>query len=467
MTRSVTLDDRQRRALLDRYRKDPEPEVRFRSHIVLLLADGHTWATVAALLFRSPRTIDRWVKRFHQEGIEGSAGHKPGRPFRFAAEWAAVVVAWVSEGAPRHFGSLRSRWCCEAVAALMLERHHVEVSRETVRRWLHRGGLVYRRPRPPLGPKDPQRQAKLDALRGLLAGLPADETAVFQDEVDINTNPKIGSMGMVRGRQATVETPSNNEKRYLSGSIHWRTGQVFVTAGAPKQGRDTALFLAHLDELRSRLRRYRKIHVICDSAKCHTSESVAISSWEHRDRIDLHLLSKDSPDCNPIERVWWNLHDRITRDHRCETMEELLDLTFAWLGSRNPFKVEDAAGGTLTTRPIAFRGKHLFVNLDAPEGELRVDVLDEDGDVIAPFAAENCIPLRCDSTRRRVAWDGGGDLARLGGRAVKFRFHLRRGRLYSFWVTPDAKGASYGHVAAGGPGLAGPLDTEGSDARRP
>ena len=44
MTCSVTLDARQRQALLDRYRKDPDPEVRFRAHILLLLADGHTWA---------------------------------------------------------------------------------------------------------------------------------------------------------------------------------------------------------------------------------------------------------------------------------------------------------------------------------------------------------------------------------------------------------------------------------------
>jgi transposase len=273
--------------------------------------------------------------------MEGLAGHKPGRPFRFAADWVAVVVGWVTGTSPRLFGFLRSRWCCEAVALLMPRDHGVEVSPETVRRWLHRGGLVYRRPRPTLGPKGPQRQAKLDAPRGALAGLPGDETAVFQDEVDINTNPKIGSMWVVKGQQAGVETPGDNEKRYLSGSIHWRSGQVFVTTGAPKQGRDTALFLAHLDELRSRLRRYKKIHVICDSAKCHTSEAVAVYLWEHRARVELHLLPTYSPDCNPIERVWWNLHDRITRNHQCQTMEELLDLTFAWLSSRNPFKVED------------------------------------------------------------------------------------------------------------------------------
>jgi transposase len=340
MTCSISLSPDQRATLLDRYRKNPLPEVRFRSHILLLPDDGLPWATVASLLFCSSRTIDRWVKRFAAEGTEGLGGHKPGRPFRFAASWVAVVVGWVTEKAPRDFGFLRSRWCCEAVVLLMLQVHHVEVSRETVRRWLHRGNLAYRRPRPVVGPKDPERQAKLDALRALLAGLPDQETAVFQDEVDINTNPKIGSMWMVKGQQAKVETPGNNEKRYLSGSIDWRTGQVLITEGKPKQGRNTALFLAHLDDLRSQLAGYKKVHVICDRAKCHTSDDVAVYLWDHRDQIDLHLLPAYSPDCNPIERVWWHLHDQVTRNHRCQSMQELLDLTFAWLRGRNPFKVE-------------------------------------------------------------------------------------------------------------------------------
>jgi hypothetical protein len=49
MSRSVSLNARQRQALLDRYRKDRDPDVRFRAHILLLLADGHSclFSTVA------------------------------------------------------------------------------------------------------------------------------------------------------------------------------------------------------------------------------------------------------------------------------------------------------------------------------------------------------------------------------------------------------------------------------------
>jgi hypothetical protein len=200
-------------------------------------------------------------------------GRQRGRPFGFAAVWVRIVVALVTRLSPRQFGSLRSRWTCGLVALALQRRFDVRISRETVRRWLHRGDLVYRRPRPVLGPRDPRREAKLAALRQLLARLPADETVVWQDEVDINTNPEIGRMGMRRGHQATVPTPGTNQKRCVAGSIHWRTGQVFATE---RPQRDSDLFLGHLDELHRRLRRYRKIHVIRDNAKFHVSEPVRV-----------------------------------------------------------------------------------------------------------------------------------------------------------------------------------------------
>lgn len=339
----LSLPPKRRVELLETYRKHFNPEVRFRTHILLLLAEGRTWADIQTILFCSSRTIDRWLKRYQDAGVEGLTGRKRGRPFRFGIGWAALVIAWVTRLTPRDFGFLRSRWTCATVVLLLRERHDLVVSRETVRRWLHDGQLVYRRPRPVLGPRDPERAAKLAALRRLLAGLADDETVVWQDEVEVHTNPKIGRMWMRRGQQAEVETPGTNQKRHLAGSIHWRTGQVFLTEGRPKQGRDSALFLAHLDELRRRLRRYHKIHVICDNAKIHLSEAVMADLWDHRDRIEVHLLPAYSPDANPIERVWWLLHEHLTRNHRCRSLEELLELVFAWLESEAPFKVEDTA----------------------------------------------------------------------------------------------------------------------------
>ena len=122
-------------------------------------------------------------------------------------------------------------------------------------------------------------------------------------------------------------------------------------------------------------------------------------------------------------------------------------------------RVQPSPGpGTLVTRPIRFAGRHLFVNADCSGGELRVDVLDRDGRVIAPYDAARCTPVREDSTRVRVAWSGTADLGAVAGETVRFRFHLTRGRLYAFWVAPSLDGASRGYVAAGGPGLTGTMD---------
>ncbi len=121
----------------------------------------------------------------------------------------------------------------------------------------------------------------------------------------------------------------------------------------------------------------------------------------------------------------------------------------------------EANTGTLTTRPLTFKGKHLFVNLKAPEGELRVEALNERGEVIEPFSAKNCLPLSGDAAKKLAAWTGAEDLSKLSGQTVRFRFHLKQGELYSFWVTPDANGASHGYMAAGGPDFPEPTDTVG------
>lgn len=120
----------------------------------------------------------------------------------------------------------------------------------------------------------------------------------------------------------------------------------------------------------------------------------------------------------------------------------------------------DAKERTLTTRPVRFTGRQLFVNADARAGELIVEILDDKGNLIEPFTRKNCVPVRSDSTRAQVAWKGASDLAALANRVVRFRFSLRIGRVFAFWVSPGESGASRGHVAAGGPDVAKPVDAD-------
>jgi hypothetical protein len=113
----------------------------------------------------------------------------------------------------------------------------------------------------------------------------------------------------------------------------------------------------------------------------------------------------------------------------------------------------------VTTRPVRFTGTHLFVNADVEGGELRAEVLDANGKTIEPFSAHRCTAVTADSTRAEVVWPG-ASLADLAGQPVRFRFSLRDGRLYSFWVAANAGGSSRGYVAAGGPDFKGSMDVE-------
>jgi hypothetical protein len=140
--------------------------------------------------------------------------------------------------------------------------------------------------------------------------------------------------------------------------------------------------------------------------------------------------------------------------------EETTGLAFLRRDGFASMEAGDRAG-TLTTRLVCFKGKRLLVNVAAAQGELRAEVLDRQGRPIVPFTRANCQPLTVDKTLAAVSWKGAEDLSSVSGRPVRLRFHLRNGALYSFWVSPDASGASHGYVAAGGPGFTGPTDTIG------
>ena len=83
--------------------------------------------------------------------------------------------------------------------------------------------------------------------------------------------------------------------------------------------------------------------------------------------------------------------------------------------------------GSVLTRGLTVSGPELFVNVDATDGQLVVEVLDEDGAVAARSA-----PLLADQPSAVVEWQE-GNIADHEGKAAQLRFALRDASLYSFW----------------------------------
>jgi len=47
-----------------------------------------------------------------------------------------------------------------------------------------------------------------------------------------------------------------------------------------------------------------------------------------------------------------------------------------------------------------------MINADCAHGELRVEVVDANGDVLAGLSREDCTPVTGDSVRHAVQWQG-------------------------------------------------------------
>lgn len=133
---------------------------------------------------------------------------------------------------------------------------------------------------------------------------------------------------------------------------------------------------------------------------------------------------------------------------------------------RDGFASMNAGGSTksLTTRKVLFRGSHLFVNADTKKGELRAEIQNENGQPFDGFSLNDCSPVSVDETLHMVRWGNSDDLSAFAGKPTRIKFSVAGGSLYSFWISPERSGASFGYVAAGGPGYSGPIDIEGLEA---
>lgn len=83
--------------------------------------------------------------------------------------------------------------------------------------------------------------------------------------------------------------------------------------------------------------------------------------------------------------------------------------------------------GRVLTRPFTVPGPSLRLNADAWEGEVRVEVIDEDGRIAARSE-----PVSGDQPAAEVVWQE-GNISGLESRTVQLRFELRQARLYAFW----------------------------------
>lgn len=313
-------------------KRESRPSSRLRMHIVLLVADGYCPTHISRVLFCSRTTVYAITRRFLREGQVAFYDREKRGP-RALLDYSAQkrIETLVEERSPMEHGWLRSRWSCSLVVLQLFRERALLVSRETVRRALHRLKFRWRRPRPVPPSKDPEQ--KRERLQQILKML-RQKASFFQDETKLETNPRVGFAWMRRGKQRRLPTPGTNQKVWLSGALNFSTGRFHWVTGERK---NDELFLKLLEELRRTYRCHRHLQLAIDNDSSHTSGRVKEYVKASGQRVCLYPLPAWSPQSNPVELIWWGLHEAVSRNHGCKDLSELLKFAERYLEERQPF----------------------------------------------------------------------------------------------------------------------------------
>jgi transposase len=335
-TRRIVLHPRTRAKLQRDAKRCKDADTRIRYRIVLLSDQGSGGNQIVAALGCALSTVSRTLSRWQVYGQAGLIDRREDNGQVLASELYVRTVAWILESSPQAFFHRRPTW----TKRLLIETARqytggVTVSLTTMGRVLKRLRARRGRPKPdaPCPWSENARKRRVNMIHALIDTLPANQACVWEDEADIDLNPRIGFDWMLPGTQRHVRTPGKNVKRYLAGAMDAATDRLVWVKGERKNSR---LFIDLLSKLLTEYSHKKVIHVILDNYVIHSSNQTRLWLAEFGGKFRLHFLPPYCPDDNRIERkVWREMHANVTVNHRCATIEDLMREVVYHLTSHN------------------------------------------------------------------------------------------------------------------------------------
>lgn len=138
--------------------------------------------------------------------------------------------------------------------------------------------------------------------------------------MEIHLHPTLARMWARVGRQPEVPSPGKNEKQVVYGGVNYKTGKLTYTLAATKCGASFLVFLMAL------VKSYagRKIILVCDNGRFHTTKAVLAWLAAHRDQIEIYWLPPYCPSLNLIERLWGHLKRTILANVLYASLDDLV-----------------------------------------------------------------------------------------------------------------------------------------------
>lgn len=295
----LTTEQRTELEARDRSRRGRADAAR-RARVILLLADGHSYAAITAKTGCSSRTIALWKGRFDADGLAGlAARHRGSKPSVLTPALQARILTWTRRPPPHG----ATHWSTRSLGRKLNVQHTI-----IARAWRDAGLQPHRLERY-MRSTDPEFETKAADVIGLYLDPPhhavvfcIDEKTAIQalDRIDplLPLSPgRAERHGFEYYRHGTLS---------LYAALNTRTGEVLGSA-VPRHTSDE--FVAFLQSVVATQSRRREIHIIVDNLSAHKTQKVRTFLAAHP-TVHLHYTPTYSSWLNQVE-LWFS---KIERD---------------------------------------------------------------------------------------------------------------------------------------------------------
>jgi transposase len=271
-----------------------------RARVLLLLAEGHSYASIRVTTGCSSRTIALWKRRFESDGIAGlAARHRGSKPTVLTPALQARILAWTRR-APPHGAT---HWSTRSLGRKLGVQHTI-----IARAWRDAGLQPHRLERY-MRSTDPDFETKAADVIGLYLDPPQHAVVFCIDE-------KTAIQALDRIDPVLPLSPGRAERHgfeyyrhgtlSLYAALNTHTGEVLGSA-VPRHTSDE--FVVFLQSVVDTQRRRREIHIIVDNLSAHKTQKVRTFLAAHP-AVRLHYTPTYSSWLNQVE-LWFS---KIERD---------------------------------------------------------------------------------------------------------------------------------------------------------
>ena len=292
-------------------RSAPDRRTYRRLHAIKQLLQGFSKSDVARIESVSPRSIQKWISRWNEGGVDKVVTvRRPSPNVKIPPERHKELCELLRD--PRKAG--QSHWTIRKLHGYVKRELGIELGYSTLTRFFRQQGFRLKVPRPwPYEQDEDQRES----FRKKLADWLSDPTLEvwFVDETGITGDPRPRRWWAHKKDRPRTPFLGTHIRENIIGAVHPRSGRFISLV---MTGVDSEVFQLFLDEL-AKETEGQNILLILDNASWHKAKTL---NWHH---IQPEYLPPYSPDLNPIERLWLYLKEHYFNNWIAKSREELED----------------------------------------------------------------------------------------------------------------------------------------------